>query len=184
MTIQEIFGEAVYSYSRAQAIADGILVDVSETANEAGFTVPVAMTSALWEDAVSWDNGHPSPAIPWQLADDPETYGDNAGHWILVSSDGENELPGGPWPTQEQAEQEARKHIQEAHQDESGRLWDVLYMAAWAIKNNRVDGPELKFSLKRIPKGDTRARLVTYKAYSGPGDNGEHVITLMLPHED
>jgi antirestriction protein ArdC/phage/plasmid primase-like uncharacterized protein len=46
-------------------------------------------------------------AKPWQLADDPETYGDNAGHWIVVSADGENELAGGPWPDYERAEQEA-----------------------------------------------------------------------------
>jgi hypothetical protein len=36
-------------YSRAQAIADGELVDVTETAREAGFRYPVAVTRALWE---------------------------------------------------------------------------------------------------------------------------------------
>lgn len=37
-----------YSYSRAQAIADGVLVDVTKTANEVGIMCPVAMTSAAW----------------------------------------------------------------------------------------------------------------------------------------
>lgn len=46
-------------------------------------------------------------AKPWQLADDPETYGNKAGQWILVSADGESELAGGPWPDYERAEQEA-----------------------------------------------------------------------------
>ena len=36
--------------SRAQAIEDGVLVDVSDIAKEAGFRYPVALTSALWAD--------------------------------------------------------------------------------------------------------------------------------------
>lgn len=47
-------GEVIYAYTRAQAIADGVLVDVSETAREAGFRFPVAMTSTVWEDCVAW----------------------------------------------------------------------------------------------------------------------------------
>lgn len=42
------FGPVVFSYSRAQAIADGVLVDVTETARAAKFTVPVALTSTVW----------------------------------------------------------------------------------------------------------------------------------------
>lgn len=34
-TITEVFGEVIHSYTRAQAIADGVLVDISETAREA-----------------------------------------------------------------------------------------------------------------------------------------------------
>lgn len=44
-----IFGECVYRYTRAEAIDDGVLVDVSTTAREAGFRWPVAITSAVWE---------------------------------------------------------------------------------------------------------------------------------------
>lgn len=47
-TTDSIFGELIYSYTRAQALADGELVDVSQTAIEAGFRVPVAITRALW----------------------------------------------------------------------------------------------------------------------------------------
>lgn len=35
-------------YTRAQAIDDGVLVDVTTTAQEAGFRIPVAMTRAVW----------------------------------------------------------------------------------------------------------------------------------------
>ncbi len=54
--LAEIFGEVIYSYTRAQAIADGMLVDVSATASEAGFPVPVALTRAAWADCVRWDD--------------------------------------------------------------------------------------------------------------------------------
>lgn len=50
----EIFGDVIYSYSRAQALEDGYLVDVTETAHEAGFRCPVALTRAAWEDCVAW----------------------------------------------------------------------------------------------------------------------------------
>ncbi len=41
------FGENIHSYSRKQAIEDGVLIDISELAKECGFKVPVAITSAL-----------------------------------------------------------------------------------------------------------------------------------------
>ena len=53
-TITELFGESIYRYTRAQAIEDGVLVDVTETAREAGFRCPVAITHAAWEDSVAW----------------------------------------------------------------------------------------------------------------------------------
>lgn len=44
----------VFTYTRAQALADGVLFDVSETAKEAGFKIPVALTSAAWAECVAW----------------------------------------------------------------------------------------------------------------------------------
>jgi hypothetical protein len=38
--------DLIHSYSRAQAIADGVLIDVSATAREAGIRCPVALTRA------------------------------------------------------------------------------------------------------------------------------------------
>ncbi len=37
----------IYCYTRRQAIEDGILIDVTITAQEAGFIWPVAITSAI-----------------------------------------------------------------------------------------------------------------------------------------
>ena len=52
-SLTEIFGEPIYAYTRAQALEDGVLVDVTEWASAdkgfiGGFTCPVAMTRALW----------------------------------------------------------------------------------------------------------------------------------------
>ncbi|MBE0428087.1 MAG: hypothetical protein IBX72_15790 [Nitrospirae bacterium] len=40
--------DVIYKYSREQAIRDGVLVDVTETAKEAGIKYPTAVTEALW----------------------------------------------------------------------------------------------------------------------------------------
>ena len=53
--VDNVFGPVIYGYSREQAIEDGVLVDVSETAREAGFKFPVCLTSAAYEDCVAWD---------------------------------------------------------------------------------------------------------------------------------
>lgn len=46
--------DIISRYTRAEAIEDGELIDVTETAREAGFTVPVALTRAAWVDCVAW----------------------------------------------------------------------------------------------------------------------------------
>lgn len=55
-TQQGIFGKVVDVYTRVQAIADGVLIDVTAEANEAGFKVPVAITAAAWADVVAWSD--------------------------------------------------------------------------------------------------------------------------------
>ena len=49
--------EVISSYTRAQAIEDGELVDVSETAREAGIKFPVAVTRAVWVKYVEIPEG-------------------------------------------------------------------------------------------------------------------------------
>ncbi len=50
-----MFEEAdlIYRYTRAQSIEDGVLIDVSAVAREAGITYPVALTRAAWERCVT-----------------------------------------------------------------------------------------------------------------------------------
>jgi len=45
---REIFGELIYSYTRAQALADGVLVDITERAKRAGIKYPTACTAGVW----------------------------------------------------------------------------------------------------------------------------------------
>ena len=47
----------IYAYTRAQAIADGVLVDVSKLAREAGFKIPVAVTCGVWAECVAVPKG-------------------------------------------------------------------------------------------------------------------------------
>jgi hypothetical protein len=45
--------EVIFSYGRRQAIADGVLIDVSLTAQEAGIRFRVALTAAAWARCVA-----------------------------------------------------------------------------------------------------------------------------------
>jgi hypothetical protein len=122
--------EVIHSYSRAQAIEDGVLIDVSEAAREAGFKFPVAVTQGVWARCVE---------VPEGLVD----------------------------------------------QDESGRLWDVLWMLRHGIvRSNAADASDrIQFCLY-VKESEDRPRLVTLWSVCGPGDEGEPVITVMLPDED
>ena len=46
--------DVVSTYSRVQAIADGVLVDVSSTAREAGVRFPCVLSARAWEACVAW----------------------------------------------------------------------------------------------------------------------------------
>lgn len=45
--------DLIFSYSRKQAIEDGVLVDVSAAAREVGIRYPVAITRAAWDRCVT-----------------------------------------------------------------------------------------------------------------------------------
>lgn len=40
--------DLIHRYTRAEALRDGVLIDVSQTARDAGFRYPVALTAAAW----------------------------------------------------------------------------------------------------------------------------------------
>lgn len=53
MTTDKEEFEIISLYTRADAIADGFLVDVSDMAREAGFKWPVAVTRSVWDEVVT-----------------------------------------------------------------------------------------------------------------------------------
>ena len=128
--------EVISTYTRAQAIEDGALVDVTATAREAGFRHPVALTAAVQAEAVSWN---------------PEN--------------GE-------------------------YQDEKGRLWDVVFMASIAVRRNNgrhaADTDRLPYAIYRIPNvpDAMEPNELELVIAVGGGDDGEPVMTIMLPNED
>ncbi len=71
----------------------------------------------------------------------------------------------------------------QAHQDETGRLWDVLSMCFLAARATASSG--LRFALMSVPRdGSADAVSVELKALIHGGDDGEPVVTIMLPDED
>ena len=50
MSLLSADDDVLFCYTRTEAIEDGVLIDVSESATEIGFLLPVAITQALWED--------------------------------------------------------------------------------------------------------------------------------------
>jgi len=133
---ESFFGNVISTYTRAQAIEDGVLVEAGSMATEAGFKAwPVALTAEAWADCVAWTD------------DDSK---------------------------------------QQVHQDPSGRLWDILYMASHAIRISKDAGDRLLFQLYRVPRDgqSMEAELITLRLIVGPGDSGEPVITILLQHED
>lgn len=54
-TMTELFGEVISSYTVAQGVADGTLVEIDASLRtEAGYRIPVTMTRAAWAHAVEW----------------------------------------------------------------------------------------------------------------------------------
>ena len=51
------FGEVIYSYTRAQAVADGVQVEVTKTAKEAGIKFPVFLTRTVFDAYVAVPEG-------------------------------------------------------------------------------------------------------------------------------
>ncbi len=128
------WGEPIHVYTRAQALQDGVLVDVSDTAREAGFRLPVAMTAAAWADAVAWSDADTIRQVP---------------------------------------------------QDQSGRLWDVLFMACQAARR-AANASLVGFDVLRVPRGGraVKPKVVKLNMSITRGDSGEPVVTILLPNED
>ena len=54
---ENFFGGIIYAYSRAQALADGVQVEVTKTAQEAGIKFPMFLTRAVYDAYVTVPEG-------------------------------------------------------------------------------------------------------------------------------
>ena len=52
-SLEATFGSVIYSYTRKQAIADGVQVEVTKTAKEAGISFPVFLTRTVFDAYVA-----------------------------------------------------------------------------------------------------------------------------------
>jgi hypothetical protein len=136
MTITPLFSndEIIFAYTRADAISDGVLVELSDQiVCEAGIKVKVAVTRAVWDDYLA----------PSYL----------------------NDLPG---------------------QSVEGRIWDLLWMFRCAARRSR-HASTIQFRVLFVMMKESRSIVtedVLLMAVCGPGNEGEPVITIMLPWED
>lgn len=71
----------------------------------------------------------------------------------------------------------------EMGQSERGRAHDLIWMLFVAIRRAPPGESELRFDVLFLNK-KFEHETVTLKAVCGPGDEGEPVLTVMLPHED
>ena len=55
--IEKTFGKVIHTYTRSQAIEDGVLIEVSEIAKEAGIRLPTALTAGVWGKYVTIPSG-------------------------------------------------------------------------------------------------------------------------------
>ena len=149
--------EVISVYGRLQAIEDGILVDCEQ-----------APMGEMRTQLLKWPLAMTAPAF----------------HRYV-------------WPIDEEANLPPDQSLE-------GRFWDVVWMFHAAVKGavsaQRIDPCNLLFDFYCIVadpalwpnekfdptarNGPAGMRLVTLKAVSGPGDDGEPVMTFMLPEED
>jgi hypothetical protein len=127
---ENFFGGVIYAYSRSQAVADGVQVDVTKTAQEAGIKFPMFLTRAVFENYV---------AVP------PDVSG----------------------------------------QDEAGRLWDLVWMARFAILRSHGHTDRLPVALY-VRNDNHRAKLVKLIATCSALDidDPQPALTLMMTDED
>lgn len=131
-SLYEIFGEPVHVYTRAQAIDDGVLVNLSDPESDTApvcrqhYKYPVACTMRVLE-------------LMRRAVENPRYCNDYA-----------------------------------------GLLHDMLWMSR--VGGRKLDASTVVFRVAIAGAG--RARYYDLKLAIGPGDQGEPVITLMLPSED
>ena len=120
---------AIHTYSRAQAIEDGVLIDVTKQAKDIGIRFPTALTAGVWAEAVAAPIG--------------------------------SELANDIW--------------------EISRVNELLEMAMMELETLSTKCVRFVYHVA-ITLDDSKR--IEFRATVSLGDDGRHVLTVMLPHED
>lgn len=119
----------ISTYSRKQALADGVLIDITADAAQVGFKLPTAVSDALMHRYVMPPSG--------------------------MLGEG---------------------------QSLEGRLHDLLYLAFLTARQHQESGRvEFEVVFLMRPGQHEKIRVVLHV---GPGDEGEPVLTIMLPGDE
>ncbi len=72
----------------------------------------------------------------------------------------------------------------QTHQDESGRLWDLLNVLR--VRAKATEGDTVLFTVSRVPRDgkSVKPEDVRLRAVIGPGDDPRPVITVMFVDQD
>lgn len=150
----------IHTYTRAQAIEDGVLIDVSEMAREAGFRWPVAVTAT--------DVVYPRYGLTSSPPGSLRRKGSRQRACPERSRRGDcgPALSAAEWDTLWMAATSTKLSAGLAARRASTGTTQVTFEVAYTQKPGR--GPET----------------VSLKMVAGPGDEDEPVMTIMLPGED
>jgi uncharacterized protein DUF6573 len=121
--------DIVFTYTRKEAIDDGVLIDITDQAKESGFKIPVAVTDTLYNKYLN--------------------------------------------PSEE---------LEKCGQSLEGRIHDMVYILYLSARKKTVCTVLFKVYFLLKPGNDPEDFYL--KAVISPGDEGEAVITIMLPNED
>lgn len=156
--------DLVHVYTRSQALADGVLVDVTRQASPAemlgGFTIPIAVTAALWAAIES------IPASLQSIADVRGRLHDVV--WMAACA-ARRSLAASPSPTGRRGGESSRN------------LADPPASGGETARGNRGD-VAVCFRVV-LPRAGLRVRLVNLCLDLGPGDGGEPVATIGFPED-
>lgn len=171
--MEELFGPVIHAYTRAQALADGVLVDLSQALTPCPFKYPVAMTIGAYEATIAaggkWEsNGHGETL---RLPAGQDIAGRVHDVFTLLQH-GIDHPKHRTWVC-------ACGHVETV----SG-----IYDAKICPKCGDPMTPEpvqrVDFSVSVDIHGNGHRARVPLYSLCGPGDNAEPVITIMLPGED
>jgi hypothetical protein len=169
MSMEDLFGEVISTYTRAQALEDGVLVDVDALSptmrDELGFKFPIALTIRLFEEVVKPDakaeeNGQSIEGRLWDAL------------WMLLNA----------IRLQRPTIVNSGRHVEVPTSNPNNR--PTLRADGMGVKTYRAPGPCQTTEYRCGFTMNGRQKELTLKAICGPGDNMEPVITIMLPDED